>query len=91
MLVLCEVSAHANRPVMWMPKYDNTIRASCRTLAVDGCERIIVRKLSCEGKECGGQIEMQSSVAYSFLFLVILGKGLEDRETGKVGAQMWGV
>lgn len=26
-----------------------------------------------------------------FLFLVILGKGLEDRETGKVGAQMWGV
>lgn len=27
----------------------------------------------------------------SFLFLVILGKGLEDRETGKVGAQMWGV
>lgn len=87
MLVLCEVSAYANRPVMWMPKYDDSIRASCQTLALDGCERIIVRKLSCEGKECGGQIEMQSLVAYScFLFLVILGKGLEDRETGKVGA-----
>lgn len=70
MLVLCEVSAYANRPVMWMPKYDDSIRASCQTLALDGCKRIIVRKLSCEGKECGGQIEKESLGAYSCHCLV---------------------
>lgn len=43
-LVLCEVSTYANRPVMWKPKYDDSIRSSCQTLALDGFERIIGRE-----------------------------------------------
>lgn len=32
-LVLCEVSAYANRPVMWTPKYDESLQANCQTVS----------------------------------------------------------
>lgn len=34
-------STCANRPVMWMPNYDNSPRANCQTLTLDGFEQAI--------------------------------------------------
>lgn len=79
-LVLCEVSTYASRPVMWMPNYDESIQASCQTLALDGVEQVIVRKYKEPCMEYGVEMEAESSGVCAChclvkVLVVILGKG----------------
>lgn len=54
-------SAHANLPLMSVPKYDYSIHANCQRLAHGGSERALRSKEvnNCTGTERGREIERE--------------------------------
>ncbi len=100
-LVLCVVSTYANRPVMWMPKYDVSLQADCQTIALDQFLSVIwVKGIAAQRKSVKDGDRRVREGAFGCLSLSLLnksllsfpGKGVEVGKAKKKGGRwVWGV